>query len=464
MHISSVENLTMRETILICDDEELVRWSLAEFFKGRGFQVVEADTGEAFVEQVAATAPDVALLDLMLPGIDGLGALRSVREQGHDVPVIMLTAVGNVAPVVEATKLGASGYMTKPFDLAEIGNAVDEALATHRAQTSIATAQTESGYAGMLGSSPSMAKLFESLTRLETVTVPSVLVLGESGTGKDLVARAVHSEGTRNKAPFVEVDCTAIPSQLMESTLFGHEKGSFTDAKSLHRGLFEIAGDGVVFLDEIGELPLPLQAKLLRALENRTFKRVGGNTNLRLDAAVVAATNRDLLARVEAGEFRKDLYYRLAVVELSVPPLRSRRDDVSLLVQHFIERNNTSMSKNVYGVTEEAMRMLERYRWPGNVRELRNVVERMMLFADTEVLDADQLPPAIKFGDSGGTDGCPYELPAEGVDLDSVERGLVVQAIERTQGNQTSAARLLGLSRYALRNRLKKYGMLGGGQ
>jgi two-component system NtrC family response regulator len=315
-------------------------------------------------------------------------------------------------------------------------------------------------YAGITGSSPGMLQIFETLRRLEDVDTPSVLITGESGTGKDLIASAIHSRGMRANAPFVEVDCTAIPETLMESTLFGHERGAFTDAKATRRGLFEEAGAGIVFLDELGELPQTLQAKLLRALENRTFKRVGGNTNLRLDAAVIAATNRDLKKEVAEGRFRKDLFYRIGVVELHIPPLRARREDIPLLVQRFVAANNTALGKSVDGFTEEAMSLLQNYAWPGNVRELRNVIERLMLFTKQSIIGAEDLPPTIRFASDPGVEGCPFILPEDGLDLEAVERGMVVQAIDRTGGNQTSAARLLGISRYALRNRMKKFGLL----
>ncbi|MCB9530249.1 MAG: sigma-54-dependent Fis family transcriptional regulator [Myxococcales bacterium] len=445
--------------VLICDDEELVRWSIGEYLRSAGMAVAEASNGQEFLASVDAEGPSVAILDLNMPVVDGMTALRTLRERGNELPVIMLTAVGSVEPVVEATRLGAASYLTKPFELADVKRAVVDALAAHRARTSIAAPVGE-GYAGIIGRSPAMRRVFETLQQLEGVDTPSVLLTGESGTGKDVIAQAIHRRGSRGPHPFVEVDCTAIPETLMESTLFGHERGAFTDAKVTKRGLFEEAGRGIVFLDEIGELAAGLQAKLLRALENRTFKRVGGNQNLRLDAAVVAATNRDLRAEVDRGRFRKDLYYRLAVVELHVPALRHRPEDIPLLVQHFIEVNNTTLGKSVAGVTEEAIGYLQSYSWPGNVRELRNVVERMMLFATESVIDATRLPPAIRFASAAGGEGCPFVLPEGGIDLESVERGFVVQALERTNDNQTAAAKLLGLSRYALRNRMKKFDLM----
>ncbi len=448
----------MRETILVCDDEELVRWSLSEHFRRAGYKVIEAADGESFLQRVEQDHPNVALLDLRLPDIDGMTALRTLRERGDNLPVIMLTAVGSIEPVVEATRLGAASYLTKPFELGDVETAVKEALATHHNRTHVAEPAEPQGYDALIGSAPSMEAVFSTLRLLEHVDTPSVVITGESGTGKDLVAQAIHRRGSRGAEPFVEVDCTAIPENLMESTLFGHERGAFTDAKTQKRGLFEDAGRGVVFLDELGEMPLTMQAKLLRALENRTFKRVGGNQNIQFEAAVIAATNRDLRQQVEAGKFRKDLYYRLAVVEMHVPALASRREDIPLLVDHFVQRRNREHSTPIQGFTKEAMNLLQNYSWPGNVRELRNVVERVTLFAEGSVIVAEELPNAIRFAASFvAMQGCPFILPEAGVELERVERGLVLQALERTNGNQTQAAKLLGLSRYALRSRLKKY-------
>lgn len=449
----------MRETILICDDEELVRWSLVEHFRHAGFEVFEAADGASCLAQAEECRPTVALLDLKLPDMDGLTVLRRLRERGDNLPVVMLTAVGSVEPVQEATRLGALNYLTKPFELPEVETAIHDALRTHRARTQVAEVQSTEGYAGMIGAAPAMAKLFDTMRQLEDVDPPSVVITGESGTGKDLIAQAIHRKGPRADAPFVEVDCTAIPDALLESTLFGHERGAFTDAKERKKGLFETAGRGIVFLDELGELPLPLQAKLLRALENHTFRRVGGNQNIQFEATVIAATNRNLKSQVDDGQFRKDLYYRLAVVELHVPPLAARRDDIPLLVDHFLQGRSDTRARIVDGFTEEAMAQLMAYAWPGNVRELRNVVERATLLATSRILSADDLPNAIRFAQRGMQDDCPYELPPDGVSLESVERGLVFQAYTRCEGNQSRAAELLGISRYALRSRIKKYGI-----
>ena len=304
--------------------------------------------------------------------------------------------------------------------------------------------------------------MFEILHRLESIDAPTVLVYGESGVGKDVIARAIHAKGPRRDKVFVDIDCASLPETLIESELFGHERGAFTDARQTKRGLFEVAGGGVVFLDEIGEMTLATQARLLRALESRTFKRVGGVANLRLDAALIAATNRDLKAEVKAGKFREDLYFRLNVVPLRVPALRERKEDLPLLVGVFLERFNRAFGRHVQGVTGDAMSLLQAYAWPGNVRELRNVLERLVILGTSEHIEPDHLPAEIRYARpiAAATLGeCPFVLPESGVDLEGVERGLIAQALDRTAGNQTAASRLLGVTRYTLRYRMQKFGL-----
>jgi DNA-binding NtrC family response regulator len=316
-------------------------------------------------------------------------------------------------------------------------------------------------YEKLVGVSQSMGRIFDTLERLEKVDAPTVLIQGESGTGKDLIAQAIHSRGPRRSKAYVEVDCAALPDTLIESELFGHEKGSFTDAHQQKRGLFEVAKGGVVFLDEIGEMPLLTQAKLLRALENRRFRRVGGVVDLPLDAAVVAASNRDLQKEVKAGRFREDLYFRLHVVPIEVAPLRQRREDIAPLVAHMLERTAKDLGRPIPDITTDAMAALELYQWPGNAREVRNVIERLLILRTGETaIRVDELPIEVRLtSPSGGSIGCPYVLPESGVDLEAVERGLIDQALARAKGNQTQAARLLGITRYALRYRLEKHGL-----
>ncbi len=452
-------------TVLVCDDEELIRWSIAEFLRGEGYRVVEAEDGAAALRLIERDSPDIVLTDLKMPVMDGIELLRRLRQSDRDMPVIVITAHNAVDSAVEATRLGARDYLTKPFDLREVALTVSRVLASHRLENEVRylRGRTASTYGKLIGSSPAMQRLFATLRRLEDIDAPTVLLTGDSGTGKDLIAHAVHDSGRRKDGPMMAVDCASLPEQLIESELFGHEKGSFTDARTTKRGLFEVARGGTIFLDEIGEMSPATQARLLRALENRRFKRVGGVADLVLDAAVIAATNRDLSAEVKRGQFREDLYFRLNVVRIEVPSLRERREDIPVLVEHFITRFNRDFGRKIQGVAEEAMTRLVNYAWPGNVRELRNVIERIVILEADDVLRVEHLPGEIRFGGLGSGSiralGAPFVLPEDGVDLEAVERSLIQQAMGRTNGNQSAAARLLGISRYALRYRLEKHGL-----
>jgi two-component system response regulator AtoC len=456
--------MTQRPLVLVCDDEELIRWSLCEHLESEGYQALSAENGQKCLELAAAEAPAVIVMDLKMPVLDGLSALRRLREGGNEVPVIMITAHGAVDSAIEATRLGASGYLAKPFDLREVTLAVNKALADAKLELEVRYLRNRvrGGYGEFIGQAPSLRELFDTLARLEAVDAPTVLLQGESGTGKDVIARAIHARGPRRDQPFMEVDCASLPETLIESELFGHERGSFTDARYLKRGLFEVAANGIVFLDEIGEISLNTQAKLLRALENRRFKRVGGVANLALDAGVIAATNRNLKEEVKAGRFREDLYFRLNVMPIRIPPLRERKEDLPLLVAQFLERFNQQFRRQVPGMTAGAMQQLQTYGWPGNVRELRNVLERLVILAGNEAIDVDDLPAEIRWARPSApptADDCPFTLPENGINLEAVERGLIAQALARSGNNQSHAAKLLGLTRYTLRYRLEKYGL-----
>ncbi len=455
--------MTENHTILICDDEELIRWSLVEHLGGLGHRVVEAADGLEALAAIDEHAPDLVITDLHMPNMGGIELLRELRRLGRDLPVIVLTAHGGVDTAVEATRLGAQAYLSKPFDLDEVALKVRSALKRHRLETEVRTLREDrpNDYGELIGAAPSMLRLFTTLERLEDVEAPTVLLVGESGTGKDVIAHAIHRAGPRRRGPMMEIDCAALPEQLIESELFGHERGAFTDARSTKQGLFEVARGGTIFLDEIGEMTTQTQAKLLRALESRTFKRVGGVQPIRLDAGVIAATNRDLSAEVQRGNFREDLFYRLNVIRLEVPPLRERREDIPLLVDAFITRFNRDFHRGVRAVCESAVEALLSYAWPGNVRELRNVIERIVILEPHEVIRLEHLPPELRFsGRSPGSPGPVFHLPEAGVDLEEVERSLLEQAMDRTEGNQSAAARLLGISRYALRYRLEKHGLM----
>ncbi len=451
--------MSTRGTILVCDDEELIRWSLNEHLTAQGFTVIEAEDGVECLEKLAAHAPDLLLTDLKMPRMEGIEVLQRLRSEGKDLPVVVLTAHGAVDSAVQATKLGAQAYLSKPFDLREVTLAVEKALEQHRLEHEVRYLRSaRAGYGSIIGQAPSMQRLFHTLRRLEQVQAPTVLVVGESGVGKDIIAHAIHEAGPRKSGPMMEVDCASLPEQLIESELFGHEKGAFTDARQTKRGLFEVARGGSIFLDEIGEMTPATQAKLLRALENRSFRRVGGTVAMSMDASIIAATNRDLAQEVQAGNFREDLYFRLNVVRVEVPPLRERREDLPLLVDHFIERFNKDFHKEVEGISEQALASMQAYTWPGNVRELRNIIERILILEADDIIQQEHLPPAIRYGRPSNGE-VPFVLPEDGVKLDELERSLIEQAIERTSGNQSAAARLLGITRYALRYRMEKHGL-----
>ena len=352
-------------SVLVVDDEELIRWSLCEHLRGLGWQVREASRGREALEAVDAEVPDLILLDLRMPGMSGLEVLQALAGREVHSAVVVVTADAQVETAVEATQRGAAAYLTKPFNLGEITQTLEGVLEARRDAARVVLTEDDQseGYGRFLGRAPSLAPVFSTLRRLERIDAPTVLILGESGTGKDVIARMVHERGPRAKGPFLDIDCASLPAPLIESELFGHERGAFTDAKDRKKGLFEVAKGGVVFLDELGELPLPVQAKLLRALESRTFRRVGGTTPIPMDAALVAATNKRLDAEVAAGRFREDLYFRLNVVPVRLPALRERREDIPLLASHFLSQCNARFGRELQGLTGEAMALLER--WSG---------------------------------------------------------------------------------------------------
>ncbi|MCP4499531.1 MAG: sigma-54-dependent Fis family transcriptional regulator [Deltaproteobacteria bacterium] len=449
------------QRILVCDDEELIRWSLKEHLGQEGYLVETAEDGGEALEAVERHPPDAMVIDLRMPNVDGLTALRRLREKDYEFPVIVITAHGAVDSAIEATQLGASAYLSKPFDLREVSLQLSKVLENSRLAQEVhhLRERQKPQYGRLVGQSKAMNRVFDTLTRLEGVDAPTVLISGESGTGKDLVAQAIHARGPRATKPYMEIDCASLPEQLIESELFGHEKGSFTDAHQTKPGLFEVARGGVIFLDEIGEMAPGTQAKLLRALENRKFKRVGGHVDLPLDAAVIAASNRDLKTEVEKGSFREDLFYRLNVIPIEIPSLRQRSGDIALLAEFLLDKLNREVGRSFEAISREALECMEHYNWPGNVRELRNVLERIVILnAGDTALTMDHLPNELRRG--GGqhvVDGCPFKLPEEGVNLEKVEAGLIAQALERCENNQSKAARLLNISRYALRYRMEKY-------
>ena len=447
--------------VLVVDDEKLIRWSLRERLSRNGYEVAAAESGEEALRQVAATAPEVMLLDVRLPGIDGLTTLKQALALQPELVVVMMSAHGTVDIAVEGMKHGAIDFLTKPFALTVLDAAVRRALdaaATRRQLAARACSKDGAATAPMVGESAAMQQIRNLVARVAASDTATVLVEGESGTGKEVVARCIHLQSARAPNPFLCVNCAALPEHLLESELFGHERGAFTDARSSKVGLFEAAAGGTVMLDEIGDLPAAGQAKLLRLLENRTFRRVGGVQELRADVRVVAATNVDLEQRVAENRFRADLYFRLNVVRICIPPLRERTEDVPQLAAAFVSRYNEEMKRSVGGISPAALEMLVAYRWPGNVRELRNVIERaLVLHAEIEEVRPEHLPAGIREvprAAAPAADGV-----ATGMQLAAMERQLIAEAMRKAAGNQSQAARLLGVTRDTLRYRLKKHAL-----
>jgi len=454
--------------ILVVDDEKLIRWSVGERLQRGGYEVLSAESGEEALEVLAAQAPDLILLDVRLPGIDGLETLQRALTQAPELAVLMMSAHSTVDIAVEAMKRGAIDFLVKPFPFQALDAAVERALAAARTRRQIqALTQERRGgaeaLAALVGRSPAVEQVRAIAARVAGSDATTLLIEGESGAGKEVVARAIHFSGARADRPFLQVNCAALPEHLLESELFGHERGSFTDAHTQKRGLFESAEGGTVMLDEIGDLHPGGQAKLLRLLENKTFRRVGGVTELRTDVRVLAATNVNLEDRVSEGRFRADLFFRLNVVRIVMPALREHPEDIPMLCAHFIARFNRDMKRQVKGVSANAIQMLQAYRWPGNVRELRNVLERaFILHAGADEFRPEHLPPELRGAAAAAAkrvDKPAVAVTQNGLVLEDVERKLIQEALDRSTGNQSRAARLLGISRDTLRYRLKKHGM-----
>jgi two-component system, NtrC family, response regulator AtoC len=456
--------MTSPARILVVDDEKLIRWSVGERLQRDGYEVLAAGSGEEALELVAGNAPDLVLLDVRLPGMDGLATLQRALALQPELAVLMMSAHSTVDLAVEAMKRGALDFLVKPFPFQSLDAAVKRALQTARTrrQISALTSERKTGTAALgalVGDSTAMVGIRGMVARLAASDATTVLIEGESGSGKEVVARAIHFESARAEKTFMEVNCAALPEHLLESELFGHERGAFTDAHSQKRGLFESAEGGSVMLDEIGDLPPGGQAKLLRLLENKTFRRVGGVTELHADVRVLAATNVNLEERVAEGRFRADLFFRLNVVRITVPRLGEHAEDVPLLAAHFIARFNREMKRSVKGISPAAMDALAAYGWPGNVRELRNVIERaFILHEGIDEIRPEHLPPEVH---RSIPQKSPLKLvpsiPEQGIVLEDVEKKLIADAMERASGNQSRAARLLGISRDTLRYRLKKH-------
>ncbi len=474
---------------LVVDDEQNLRKVLAAMLRRDGYEVAVAENGVQALAELAKNGADVVVTDQVMPRMDGLELLKNVLEGWPDIPVIVVTAHGTVDLAVEAIKLGAFDYVTKPFDQEELRQVIAKAVRTRElsSRNSLPSpTATPSGPSGgaqgaagqgddrprteVVGRSPAMAEVFKVIEKVAD-TPSTVLVTGESGTGKELVAIALHGGSSRRNKPFIRINCAAIPKDLMESELFGYERGAFTGAVTSKPGRFELADEGTLFLDEIADIPPEMQVKLLRALQESEFERVGGIKTLKVNVRLIAATNRDLKREIAEGRFREDLYYRLAVVPISLPPLRERTDDIPALVEHFIAKYNKRLKKQVLSIEPEALELLQSYGWPGNIRELENLMERMVLFADGPTILAESLPAPLREAELHRTQPLAPVLAGGAISGDTsmkeivrqaaaeLERELISKALEETGGNVTQAAKRLKISRKSLQMKMKEFGL-----
>jgi len=447
----------MKKRILVIEDEDKLRRIIELQMLDSGFDVVKAASAEEALPLIDRS--DLIITDLKLPKMSGLEMLRIIRRQDSHIPVVIMTAFGTVETAVEAMKSGAVDFLLKPFELEHLTAVVNKALEIRNLREENRTLREELGrkyqWDNIVGRSPAMQEIFATVMRVGPSRA-TVLLAGESGVGKDLIARAIHHHSPRKDRPFVKINCTALPENLMESELFGYEKGAFTGANIAKAGKFEQADTGTVMLDEIGDVPTNIQVKLLRVLQEREFERLGSNKTTHIDVRVIAATNRDLRAALEDGTFREDLYYRLNVVPMEIPPLRARKEDIPYLANHFVERLSPENGGRVTGVTSAAIERLMEYSWPGNVRELENVIERSIVMAPGTELGADdiRLDMNLRTRPAAGEAGLP-----EGMSLDAYEQELIRNALTKADGNKSQAARILGLTRNALRYRLTQMGI-----
>jgi DNA-binding NtrC family response regulator len=451
------QSIVVAERVLIVEDDTAARVGLEQLVKSWGFVAESAGDGEEALEKVTSFRPAIVITDLVMPRMDGLALLRALQHQGADVTTLLLTAQGTVETAVEAMKEGAYDYLTKPVDLQRLKILLDkivERLETLREVKALRRQLREHGAFGtMIGNAPEMRKIYQVVEQAAP-TGASVLITGESGTGKELVAQTIHQLSPRATFPFVAINCAAIPETLLESEIFGHEKGAFTGAADRRQGCFELADRGTLFLDEIGEMTPATQVKLLRVLQERTFRRLGGRTEQSVDVRVIAATNVEPLDAVNKGKLREDLFYRLNVFSFRLPPLRERKEDLPLLIQSFINEFNTRNQKTIAGVDHQAMRMLEHYAWPGNVRELRNVIERATILAPGPFIETKHLPPVL--GDEPAVQHQPQVALGPGTTVEEAERRLILMTLEHTRDNKTRAAEILGISLKTLHNKLNK--------
>jgi DNA-binding NtrC family response regulator len=447
-----------RGRILVVDDEQLIRWSVREALSQAGHSVYEAETGQAALGTASNLELDLAMLDLKLPDTDGITLMKQLLEKNPSLTVIIMTAYSSVETAVQAMKLGAYDYLSKPFNIDELALTVNRALESvdlKREVTSIHS-DLKSRYAlqNIVGKSAAIQEVQKLIRKVAQSEANTIMLRGESGVGKDLVARAIHYESRRADKPFMTITCTTLQETLLESELFGHEKGAFTDARTQKRGLFEMAHGGTVFLDEIGDISPTLQSKLLHFLEHKSFRRVGGTEDLKVDVRVIAATNRDLEQGIRDGKFREDLYYRLNIIPIYIPALRERQEDVTLLASHFVQLFSREFKKPAARISRDAMDALTRYSWPGNVRELRNVIERATILAPGPFIEPRHLPPTLSHEPPPPHQ--PQVALAPGTTVEEAERRLIMMTLEHTRDNKTRAAEILGISLKTLHNKLNK--------
>jgi len=453
------------ERILVVDDEYLIRWTLQQNLTKAGYEVLVAETGEEALEKVEGEAPDLVLLDIKLPGTDGYEVLEKALKIDRGIVPIMITAYEDVESVVKAMRLGAFDYITKPFDFDKVHLSIRKALQASQLKREVKHLRREQknwfGLNNIVAVSEEMRRVMQMVEKMAQSDASTVLVQGESGTGKELIAHAIHDWSKRENMPFITINCAGFPEHMLENELCGHEKGAFTDAKEVKKGLLEVADGGTLFLDEIGDMNPNLQAKLLRLVEQKSFRRIGGLKDIQVNVRIITATNRDLVKLKEEGKFREDLFYRINIASLRIPPLRERPSDILPLTKYFIQKYNEEFHKNVQKISKVVEDFFMGYKWPGNVRELRNVIERAMIHGDGDTLLMEHLPmemlgKASKQGEA--IEG--IRIPPDGISLEKVEEALVRQALRITNGNQTKAAKLLDISRDALRYRMQKFGII----
>ncbi|HBR17737.1 MAG: Fis family transcriptional regulator [Deltaproteobacteria bacterium RIFCSPLOWO2_12_FULL_43_16] len=452
-----------KEKILIVDDEKSIRDFLEIMLKKEGYRVSSASGGEDAMRLFNNSSYDLVISDVRMKGMGGVELLKNIKETSPETIVLIVTAYASVDTAIDAMKAGAYDYLTKPFKIDEVKYIIKNALDRKRLETENILLKKELkskyGFANLIGTSPRMLEIYEIIKRV-TSAKANILITGESGTGKELVARAIHYEGDRKDKPFVPINCGAIPENLIESELFGHQKGAFTGAVANKSGLFEMANQGTIFLDEITELPVQLQVKLLRVIQERNFRRVGGIEDIAVDVRIIAASNKEIDREVKEGRFREDLFYRLNVIPIQMPPLRERKEDIRLLAEHFFEKHTKELGKEIKGISREAMDYLESYSYPGNIRELENIIERAVALENTSIILTDSLPDYIVHKKAVDVSVCPRaETSNLEKTIEDYEKAIILDALKKSGGVKKKAAELLGLSFRSMRYKLDKYGI-----